>query len=863
MDPLHKKYLTEQRLKLQERQARGETGLAVAGWHASFIDVFIISVFNSLEIRGQLSQGREETECVVLGLGGYGRKELSPFSDIDLLFLFPETIESPAEEIIRKILYPLWDVGYEVGYTVQSLDGCLDMAGSELSFLTALLDLRRITGNPPLAQTLKTRIKALLKQDLGRRWQEWVLAEREKRHERYGDSAFSLEPHLKEGLGGLRDLHVLLWIGKALFDAPDLFSLEKIGLLTWDDRRMLAGAQNFLLRLRHQLHYQTGRKNDRLSFEYQETLAEWQGVAGQGNTLPVEIFMREVYRHLQDVHTIHQNFFERLAELQTGGPRSRRVLEPGLYLEGDRLYVESARVLTEQPTIMMKLFWQAVKENVSLSQETIRLIKQCLFLVDEAFQRSPEVSQFFVNLVSDLKTSRSLLEVLLQTGLLTRYIPELEPIRCHTQFDTYHVYTVDIHLLLTLTVMKKIGAGVYLKEEPLLYGLWGEVPDFPALFLAALLHDIGKGVGRNHAHQGALLIPQIAERLHLSSVTMETIRFLVEHHLLLADTALRRDLNDEELIIRCAQIIQDPGRLKMLYLLTYADSLATGFRAWNNWKSLLIRELFFKLLRVLEQGEMATGQARETLKSARLEILRLIGPAMTAQEARALLEGMPATYLLSVPPEKVVHHLKLLRQLEGNPLSWSVKKQDEIVELFICCPDRPGLFSRLTGVLSINNINILGAQIFTRTDHIALDIFQVQPPLDPLFEEETWEKVHEQMVKAVQGKLALDYRLAQKKPSPLLASGPSIHFESQVVVDNQGSDFFTILEIFSQDRLGLLYNISKALFEAELNIHFAKISTKVDQVVDVFYVTDLEGQKIRDEEQIEEIKKAVLFALEQ
>jgi [protein-PII] uridylyltransferase len=227
------------------------------------------------------------------------------------------------------------------------------------------------------------------------------------------------------------------------------------------------------------------------------------------------------------------------------------------------------------------------------------------------------------------------------------------------------------------------------------------------------------------------------------------------------------------------------------------------------------------------------------------------------------LEGLPATYLLSVPPEKVVHHLKLLRQLEGSPLAWSVKKQDGIVELFICCSDRPGLFSRLTGVLSINNINILGAQIFTRTDKIALDIFQVQPPLDPLFEEETWEKVHQQLLKAVQGKLALDYRLAQKKPSPLLASGPSIRSESKVVVDNQGSDFFTILEIFSRDRLGLLYNISKTLFEAELNIHCAKISTKVDQVVDVFYVTDLDGQKIRDEEQIEEIKKAILFALEQ
>ena len=550
-----------------------------------------------------------------------------------------------------------------------------------------------------------------------------------------------------------------------------------------------------------------------------------------------------------------------MAELRQKGEKQREILEPGIYLEGDRLYLESARVLLDHPALLMKLFWYALKKEVRLSQETIRLIKQCLFLVDEPFQRSREVSRIFLEIISDLKTTRPLLETMLQTGLLTRYLPEFEATVCRTQFDTYHVYTVDIHLLLTLLELKKIGQGIYLKEEPLIYGIWGEVEDFTSLYLAALFHDLGKGQGKNHARQGALMIPAIAERLGLSSSGSEKVAFLVKHHLLLVDTALRRDLNDEDLIVRSAQMIKDAETLKMLTLLSYADALATGSRAWNNWKSMLVKELFFKLLHILEKGEVASGMALETLASLQREILEQVEKEIPPKEARMLLEGMPTGYLLSLPAASIARHLRLLRQLDGKPFLWAVEKKEEIYELFICCHDRPGLFSRLTGVLSLNHINILGAQIFTRSDRIALDIFQVQPPLDPLFEEETWEKVHEQLLKAIQGKLSLDYRLAQKKPGLQLTSGPKTQAESQVVIDNQGSDFYTILEIYSQDRLGLLYTITKTLFEIELNIHYAKISTKVDQVVDVFYVADLEGQKIWDEERMEEVKKAILFAL--
>ena len=563
------------------------------------------------------------------------------------------------------------------------------------------------------------------------RWREWILTEREKRHRRYGDSAFFLEPHLKEGRGGLRDIHLLLWVGKALYEASDLFSLEKNGLLTWDDRRILTAAHNFLLRLRHQLHYTTGRKNDRLSFEYQAALAAWIGATGQEGILPVESFMREVYRHLQDVHIIHQNFFERLTEIEHKRGKTRRVPEPGVSIEGGRIYLESARVLLDNPPMLMKLFWHALKEEVGLSQETIQLIKQCLYLIDDDFRTSPEVSRLFLEILEVVTIPRFLLETMLHTGLLIRYLPELEPTICRTQFDTYHVYTVDMHLLLTLVELKKIGQGVYLKEEPLLYGLWGEVPDFTSLFLSALFHDIGKGAGRGHAHQGALMVPAIAERLHLSPQTAETIPFLVEHHLILSETAQLRDLNDEELIIRIAQIIEDPGRLKMLYLLTYADAQATSFRAWNNWKSMLVRELFFKLLRILENGELGSGLVRETLTANQEEIVHRLAPELSRKEAETLLAGMPAAYLVSVPPEKAARHLRLMRDLDGEPFVWSLEKKDEIVELFICCHDRPGLFSRLTGVLSLNNINILGAQIFTRSDKIALDIFRFSPPWIP------------------------------------------------------------------------------------------------------------------------------------
>jgi [protein-PII] uridylyltransferase len=860
-EPLHKKYLLEQRQKLRERHDQGEAGLTVAGWHASFMDVFIISVFNSIEVRALLGLEGEEQAFVVMGLGGYGRKELAPFSDIDLLFLSQEKNDASVEEVIRKILYPLWDVGYDLGYTVQSLGDCLEMARSDPSFLTALLDARRITGSPSLALALKTQLGDLLGEGQGLIWQEWLLKEREKRHLRYGDSAFLMEPHIKEGLGGLRDIHILLWIGKVLFEAPDLSALEKVGLLSWEERRVLLESHNFLLRLRNQLHYLNGRKNDRLSFEFQEAMAEWAGLQGKGDILPVEVFMREVYQHLQRVQIIHQNFFERLVELRQKGERQREILEPGIYLEDSRIYLDSARVVLDNPAALMKLFWYALKRGAVLSQETIRLIKQCLSLVDEAFQRSPEVSRLFQEIISDLKTTRKLLETMLHTGLLIRYLPELEATVCRTQFDTYHVYTVDIHLLLTLVEMKKIGLGYYVKEEPLLYGIWGEIEDFPALFLAALFHDLGKGQGKDHAQQGALMIPQIAERLHLTPQTAEKVTFLVRNHLLLVETALLRDLNDEDLIIRCAQLIQNAGTLKMLYLLSYADALATSTRAWNNWKSMLLKELFFKLLHILEKGEMATGLALQGIEASRREVMELLRKEMPSKEIQTILEGMPAAYLLSLPAASIAQHLRLLRQLDGKPFLWLVEKKEEIYEIFICCHDRPGLFSRLTGVLALNNINILGAQIFTRADKIALDIFQVQPPLDPLFEEETWEKVQEQLTKAILGKLSLDYRLAQKKPALQLMAAPVPVAASKVMVDNQGSDFYTILEVYTQDRLGLLYTITKTLFEIELNIHFAKISTKIDQVVDVFYVTDLEGQKIWDEERLEEIRKAILFAI--
>lgn len=857
-ETIHQKYLSEQRQKLKERHDHGEAGLAVAAWHASFVDVFIISIFSSLEARASLGLEGTQQACVVLGLGGYGRKELAPFSDIDLLFLYSEKIDPQVEEVIRKILYPLWDAGYDLGYTVQSFQECLEMAATDPSFLTALLDARRITGSSTLAQTLQTDIRTLLKGPQGPLWQDWLLKEQEKRHLRYGDSAFFLEPHLKEGLGGLRDIHVLLWIGKALFEAPDLLAMEKIGLLSGEDRRILSASHNFLLRLRNQLHYLSDRKDDRLSFEFQEAMADWSGQKGKGDILPVEVFMQGVYHHLQGIRTIHQNFFEHIAELRQKGEKDREALEPGIFLEGDRLYLESAKVFKDNPALLMKIFWYALKKEAILSQETIRLVKQCLFLAEEAFQNSREVSRLFLEIISDQKTSRELLETMLQTGLLTAYIPELEATVCRTQFDSYHVYTVDIHLLLTLVELKKIGQGHYLKEEPLLFGIWGEVEDFSILYLAALLHDVGKGQGKNHAQQGALMIPKIAERLKLPLQTGKAISFLVKNHLLLVETALRRDLNDEDLMVRCAQIVQDSDTLKMLYLLSYADSLATSHQAWNNWKSMLVRELFFKLLHILEKGDLASEMI---LESSKRQVLKLVEKEIPSKEALSFLEGMPHAYLVSLPPEAMAQHLRLLRQLDGKPFLWQVEKKEEIYEIFICCHDRPGLFSRLTGVLALNNINILGAQIFTRSDRIALDILQVHPPIDPLFVEETWDKVYEQLSKVIGGKLSLDYRLAQKKPALQISSLPITVPKSQVEVDNQGSDFYTILEIFTQDRLGLLYTITKTLFESELNIHFAKISTKVDQVVDVFYVTDLEGQKIYDQERLEEIQKAIFFAL--
>jgi [protein-PII] uridylyltransferase len=496
--------------------------------------------------------------------------------------------------------------------------------------------------------------------------------------------------------------------------------------------------------------------------------------------------------------------------------------------------------------------------------EATRLVREFISLVDDPFRSSKEAKQSFLNILKGDHGARAL-DQAFETGFLDAFIPEFGRVRDRVQFDTYHIFPVGRHCLETVKHLK----GLRRQHEIMLLDVFSELKRPESVLLAALFHDIGK-VGRDHARRGVTITREILKRLAYPEERAEDILFLIRHHLLLVETATRRDLNDEKVVVQCARTIEDAERLKMLYLLTWADARATGPRAWSEWTANLVQELFFKLLHILKGNELATRQASSKVEQTQSEVRRFVQGRMDTAALEQAFEMMSPRYLLHVGAPDISDHLGLVLRLrekvdrktpfafvlEAKKLEW-----EGCWELTFVAEDRPGLFSDLAGVLALNNINILSAQIFTWRDRTAVDIFRVSDPPDPMHAREIWDRVEKNLEDTFKGKLSLSYRL-ERKAEPSLMSVPKVSTRPpEVEVDNSSSDFFTLVEVFADDRVGLLHLITRTLFELKLDIRIAKIATKVDQVADIFYVRDLEGQKVEDPEQVQEIKRALQYQL--
>ncbi|MDL2269874.1 [protein-PII] uridylyltransferase [Desulfosarcina sp. OttesenSCG-928-A07] len=807
----------------------------------------------------------------IVALGGYGRSEQCVYSDVDLLFLFEKRVPPSAGALVEEMLYPLWDLGIEVGHATRSIRDCLTLGRQDLESLTAMLDARFICGMSTLFVQLTTQLRTRLIQPRTDAIISSLVESNHQRHRRFGDSAYLLEPNFKEGQGGLRDYHTLLWIAKIRAGIKTRADLAFYDYFSHDDYTDLIKSLDFIWNIRNRYHLMMRRKADQLYLEQQVRLAEEMHIPELGGRLPVERLLGMLHSHMEYIKQLFSLFLyemEQRKRFQRKNSKLKTATIKGLAFNQGMLSFTAPEKILRNPLLLIDIFSESAAQKAPLSNEAKRLISDFSDLMDDRFRSDPQVVQRFDRILTRSSRTFEVLNQMLSTGFLVHFIPEFRDIVNRIQFDQYHLYPVGRHLLYTVKIMRGFGARPPFPPDPLAVEIYGSIRRKKPLIWAALLHDIGKGSpARGHSKRGALMAKRILEEKGFRPVDIKTVVFLVENHLLLADTATRRDINDERTAIVLAQTVRNMETLKMLYLLTVADSMATGPKAWNEWTASLFRDLFFKARNILESGEMNFGRAVRLVEKKRQAILELFGTLNTSEPLETLLNFMSPRYIVYAPVEKIPEHLELYASLGENPFVWRIDRDEtahtRIVTL--CAKDRPGLISRIAGVFTLNSIDILDVQVFTWRNNIALDVFTVKPPPDPIFEDERWERTRRELEEALAGRLdlraVLGAALTEKKNSAAPFSFAAAERPTRIVVDNETTSFYTIVEIITYNVPGLLFWITDTLLALGLDIWVAKIATKVDQVVDVFYVRDFDGQRVDTQPEVDALKAAIRTVL--
>ena len=830
--------------------------------HAQALDDYFFESFESSRVGPKM--GIEKNPYAIIALGGYGRREQFIHSDVDLLFLFEKYVPDKAEHLIQEIVYPLWDIGFEVGHATRSLKECVKLAVDDIEVLTSLLDARFICGMSPLYSSLMEHLRKRFKKRNSTKVIKKLVDISQSRHECFGDSSYLLEPNLKEGQGGLRDYHTILWIARLQSNLKQFRDLEYYGFLSHDEFQAMRQALEFIGNVRNYLHHLSGRKCDQLYFEYQIKMADALKFGKKNGQQPVERFLGKLHSQMEFLKQQHLMFLYELG-LFKNIKRSKRALKhtltKGLEItENGMINFVSSEDILRDPSLLIKIFEESATLKIPLNAEAKRLIKEFSFLVDKKFSSSVLNLESFERILAQPSSTFNVLNEMLNTTFLIRFIPEFKEISDRIQYDEYHLYPVDRHLLRTVQNIKRFGTSEGISKYPLCSDLYKRLKKRHLLLWAALLHDIGKGeTGVSHSISGAKIAESILLKKGYPAEDIETVSFLIKEHLLLIKTATRRDLNDEETAISCARNIKDIDRLKMLYLLTVADSMSTGPKAWGDWTATLLRDLFFKVSNVLEKGELATREAVEAVEKKKAEVLGSVIKRYAEDDMETLLNFMSPRYFLYMPSDSIMEHIELYKNMGTVDFVWKVTKTPDsnTRTVTICAKDRPGLFSKIAGTFTLNGLDILDAQIFTWRNNIALDIFEVNPPLDQIFEKQRWQQAEAHLRSSLSGNLDLSAALEEK----IMVYQPTKRYVKnrphQINVDNDSSSFFTIIEVFTYDFPGLLYTITDALFRCSLDIWVAKIATKVDQVVDVFYVRDFDGQKVDLPDQVEKIKTTI------
>lgn len=879
------------RLKLLHRAGAG--GRYVCQGRSMIVDVMLRNLWNTAR-RGmsELAQ-RHFPPLSLVAIGGYGRAELNPFSDIDFMFLHDGQVVAGRrplphlQRMVDGVLYPLWDMGFKVGYSVRNVQDCVKVANTDMQSKTSLIEARLVVGDEEIFKKFQRLLLAQCVEGHVDEYIEARIEDQAARRGKFGNSAYMQEPNVKNGCGGLRDFQNLLWMAFFKYRTRSLAELQKLEFVSEAERKLLEAAHDFLLRVRTDLHYHAGRATDVLARNLQPAIAHNLGYADRSPSRRIEVFMREVYSHLRNIYLITRTLEQRMALvpppapslLKSLLPRRRKAPAPepvdGFKFEGGEIHAVSRRVFREQPRRLMRVFLHAQQRGLRLHPDLAQLIRNELSLADRQFQNDEHVRETFLAILSHRGNVAPVLRAMHEVGLLGKYIPEFGRLTCAVQHEFYHQYTADEHTLMCLEQVDRIWEAKsppHSSYAPLLQKL--EQPF--VLYLALLLHDTGKPQGHGrHAEVSANLALRVARRLRLDGATAHTLRVVIENHLLMAIISQRRDLDDTYVIRNFAKQIQTQETLALLTLLTFADSLATSDKLWNSFKDTLLWSLHRKALAQLAGGgeflRVEEKQRELLLEEAR----RLANGRFTPEELRAHFAELPPRYFLIHNAREIIDDITLAHWFmrlqvseDENGLIPCVNWHDDLDRgcnvVKICTWDRTGLFSKIAGSFSASGLNILGAQVFTRGDGIALDTFFVTDArTGNLADREQRDEFQKILGKVLTG-AEIDLRqltARHKNARPLYQAYTGEQIPTVVSFDNEASENRTVIEIETEDRVGLLYVITETLTMLELDILGAKICTEKGAAIDSFYIREIKGGKILLPERQKKIEQKLRLAI--
>lgn len=809
----------------------------------------------------------------IIAVGGYGRGELAPCSDLDLLFLLPNNLKinesKHAEEVIQFILYILWDLGYSVGHSTRTIDDCIEKSKLDLTISTALLEKRFIVGNEDVFSLLNDKFTFFIKNTKTLKFVEAKLVESELRHKRFGGSRYVVEPNVKDGKGGLRDLHTLIWISKFAYKVDSVSKLINMGALSKKEAASFAESQRFLLSVRCHLHYRAFREDDRLAMDAQLDLAKTMNFKNTITQKDVERFMKRYFLATKTVGSLTRIFcaaieteFDKPLRLSFLSFKKKEDVYP-FDIELGRLFVKNKEVLSENPVNIIKLFNISHNKNIDIHPKTLRYLTSLQRLINYEVRNDFDANKMFLDILTSDKDSTRTLRLMNESNILGKFIPEFQKIVGLMQFDMYHSYTVDEHTIFTISNLYSLKNGEFKNFAPLASKVILEISSKKCLFVAMLLHDIAKGRKGDHSENGALIASVVCPRLGLSKEETKTVEWLILYHLLMSKTAFRYELGDARVIKSFVDKVKSVERLKLLLVLTVADIKGVGPEIWNDWKGSLITELYSKSFDMLQKDNV-----NELIKTPKKSFENfLVENGLTNSDAKQYCSYYYDNYWEIFNLSRIINHYEIFRNMYKDSKKFKVHLFDEsklkATELLVIAPDHHGLFSLISGLVSASGYDVVNAKIITRSDGYALDTFFIQNKnRQPIIEEHSKKKLLKVISQGLEGNFNVEKAL-NKRWEEIPARFRAIKAPTRVIIDNNMSDEYSILEIKCKNAPGVLYRITKVITSLGLQINTANVSTYGDRVVDIFYIKDAFGLKIDNNKSMDKVKMSILKTLEE